>query len=54
VNQEHLEWAAALVIVLIAAFAVTYGWLKVIDVTLWLTRSAKPKRLPTTPPELKL
>jgi len=53
-TQEHFEWAMALAFVLLAALIVTYGWLKVIDFTLWLTRSVKPKRLPTTPPGIKL
>jgi len=53
-NQDLLQWLLAILMLLAAGAAVTYTWMKFIDLILWLTRNVKPKETPTTTPSVKL
>lgn len=52
-NQDLLQWPIVILLIALAGAAVTYGWLKFIDLLLYLTRNVKPKRKPTTAPRIK-
>ena len=53
-SQDLLQWLLAILMLLVGGAGVTYGWLKLIDLILWLTRNVKPKHSPTTPPSIEL
>lgn len=50
VSQDYAEWIFAILGLVLIGAAVTYGWMKFLDLILWVTKPRRAKSKPTTPP----
>lgn len=49
-SQDYAEWIFAILGLVLIGAAVTYGWMKFLDLILWVTKPRRAKSKPTTPP----